>query len=74
MAAERPIRRKELWASRGNIKLSDWVIAAKRLNLPLTAPTKGSSHRAIRKPGADEQGPLGLDSLVATIYRVLMPE
>jgi hypothetical protein len=68
MASGEPITRKDLWESRGNIKFKDWEIAAKRLGLPLTRPTKGSSHLAIRKPETKANQPLGLDSLVATIY------
>ena len=68
MASEIPIQRKQFWDSRGNIKFKEWVKAVERLNLPLTSPTKGSSHHAIRKPGTDLDGPLGLDSFIVNIY------
>lgn len=51
--AEDRIRRKVLWrALGGSIKRKEvWMDAAVKLGLPVTRPSKGSSHSAIRKPG-----------------------
>ena len=68
MASDVPIKRKNLWNGRGNIKLSDWLRAVQKLGLPLTSPESGTSHRAIRKRGTDVTGPLGLDSFVVNVY------
>jgi len=68
MTSEIPIRRKNLWESRGNIRFKDWVRAAGKLGLPVTSPSSGSSHRAIRRVGTSIDATLGIESLVAVIY------
>lgn len=68
MASEIPIKRKDLWGARGNIRLQDWVKAVQKLGLPLTTPNSGTSHKAIRKQGTDLNSPLGLDSFIVNIY------
>ncbi|MDE1919390.1 MAG: hypothetical protein KGH56_01690 [Patescibacteria group bacterium] len=68
MASEIPIKRKDLWDSRGNIHFRDWIKAIGKLGVPLSAPNSGSSHHAIRKLGTDLNGTLGLDSFVVNIY------
>lgn len=66
MASEFPINRKDLWNSRGNITIEDWFRACRKLGLPLTKPTSGTSHYAVRKPS--EPVDLGVNGLIATIY------
>lgn len=68
MASEIPIKRKDLWGGRGNIRFQDWVKATQELALPLTTPDSGTSHRAIRKRGTDINSQLGLDSFIVNIY------
>lgn len=65
MTSEFPIKRKSLWDSLGNLKKKDWLKAGEALGLVLTAPSGGTSHVAIRKPGVPTEDIRGL---VATVY------
>jgi len=65
MTSEIPIKNKNNWASRGNIKLNDFFRAASNLKLRITQPNTGSSHFAIRRPDVPTNG---LESLITNIY------
>jgi hypothetical protein len=66
MTSEVPIKHKDLWESRGNLKLDDWFRACKKLSLPITQPGSGTSHYAVRH--TSDPIDLTTEGLISTIY------
>lgn len=58
-------KNKQLWESRGNIRLGNFLKGAERLGLRITQPNKGTSHFAVRKPDIVTNG---LESLITNVY------
>lgn len=58
--AEERIVRKDLIRSLGNTTKDSWIKLAEKLGLRVTAPSGGSSHCSVRKPGFSDNDIHGL--------------
>ncbi len=65
MTNEIRVENRNLWGSRGNIRLKNFFSAVEKLGLRVTQPNTGSSHSAIRRPDVLTNG---IESLISTIY------